>query len=48
MTITKDDVMNFKEFLKAKPSAVSKVKFAQMIGAKNVRAGMGVLYFEWR
>lgn len=46
-TIVKTDMMTFEEFLQKKPNAVSKVKFAEMLGAKAVRAGMGVLYFEW-
>jgi len=46
-TIVKTDTMNFKEFMHKQPHAVSKVKFAEMLGAKAVRSGMGVLYFEW-
>jgi len=46
-TIVKTDTMNLKEFMHKQPNAVSKVKFAQMIGAKAVHSGMGVLYFEW-
>ena len=47
-TITKDDdKMTLNDFMRMKPEAVSKVKFAEIIGAKKVRTGMSVIYIDW-
>lgn len=47
-TITKDNKMTFKEFLDKKPKAVSKKKFAEMIGCNNINTGFSVIFFDWK
>ena len=46
-TITKTSKMTLKEFLTKKPKAISKVKLAKMIGAKQISTGYAVIFIEW-